>query len=233
MKKLSHSIDRPFRRYTFPELAQRESYPSVSEILNFGEGKPGLNAGAMPPALAQSLARGSAVHQAVAEFLDNGWCSLLRDSPAYPWWVQAHKFLCEFLQQSNYPLLVEGAVLSEKCYAGTLDLLYRSETGEFRVADWKTAKSSKVTPAKLRRWKQQLAAYTGAVNTTYRDEGVEVQTGEIFLISPDEVLQLRFTPSEMRLAWEDWLENSLYPFQKFQAKIQAKVKERGQTGELI
>jgi genome maintenance exonuclease 1 len=143
--------------------------------------------------------RGKRLHTAIESYLKGAAIANLSDDvkPFFESIVPA-------LNAIERPLLIEGTVWSHRGYAGTVDTL--AVVGdELTVVDWKTASRPK-RPEWIQNYLLQCAAYAGAVNSTYRDQGVSVSRAMVAIALADRPAQI-FTLDPLTMAnyWRLWL----------------------------
>ena len=194
-------------------------YPSVTSVLNAT--KPQADRDALARwrsrvgyaeagrISSQASRRGTQTHKQVKDFL-------LRDrapdqAAISPYWQSVEPIL----QQIETVHLVESYVFhADLGYAGRVDCVARYQD-TLCVLDWKTADRPKETVDRLRDSPLQLAAYCGAVNQTYAEQGIQLshalvvvavahQPAELFWFDPDDVLDY----------WQQWTER-LGKFQRY------------------
>jgi len=159
-----------------------------------------------------ALARGEALHQAAATFLELGWVDQLSPEVA-PWWRSLSQYLKTITRTATVNHSVYGGfrqgtelpIFSSLGYAGTLDWLGEQTPLELTLADFKSSRWYK-KPQFIKRYKLQVSAYRLAVEELLE---IEVDHVEIAIAIPDRTPQIiRLTSSEMAdydLLWLDRL----------------------------
>lgn len=101
--------------------------------------------------------------------------------------------------------LVEGTVFHyDLCYAGKVDCV-ASYYGTPCVLDWKTSDRPKESVQRLYDNPLQLAAYCGAINHTYAEQGVRLTTAMIVVAVPDQDAEIFFFDTEdLKAYWQQW-----------------------------
>lgn len=143
--------------------------------------------------------RGTQTHKQIQHYLlgDDRPCP----ESAQPYWDSLQSVLSDI----EAVRLVESSVFHyDLGYAGKVDCV-ASFRGVPCVCDWKTADRPKESIDRLHDAPLQLAAYCGAINHAYAEQGVKLnhaavvvavplQTAEVFWIDPDQML----------IYWQQW-----------------------------
>lgn len=101
--------------------------------------------------------------------------------------------------------LVEGFVFHDDLgYAGKVDCI--ASYGEIPcVFDWKTADQPKGSIERLYDGPLQLAAYCGAINHTYAEQGLKLNHAVLIVAIPDRPAEVFwFEPEVMVQYWQQW-----------------------------
>lgn len=159
-----------------------------------------------------ALARGEALHQAAATFLELGWVDQISPEVA-PWWRSLSQYLETITRTAtvNHPVYAgsqqgtELPVYSSLGYAGTLDWIGEKVPLELTLADFKSSRWYK-KPQFTERYKVQVSAYRLALEELLE---IEVDHVEIAIAIPDRTPQIiQLTATEMAdydLLWLDRL----------------------------
>jgi len=89
-------------------------------------------------------------------------------------------------------------------YAGTYDMITRTDDGEFHLIDWKTSVRPK-SAERLYDYSLQLAAYTYAIEDTYAEAGIYIDSAKLVVALPDEKPQIvTYTRDDLEDRFDDF-----------------------------
>ena len=143
--------------------------------------------------------RGTLTHKHLKDYL-LGHPAPCPDS-ALPYW----RSLETVLPHLSDVRLVEGTVFHyDLCYAGKVDCV-ASYQGIPCVLDWKTSDRPKGSVQRLYDNPLQIAAYCGAINHTYGDQGLRLTAAMIVVAIPDEDAEVFwFDAHDLKSHWQQW-----------------------------
>jgi PD-(D/E)XK nuclease superfamily len=189
--------------------AQGMKLPSVSTILNatkpqeareaLARWRDRLGAEVAGQVTQKASRRGTQTHKHIKHYL------LGEDQPcpeaAQPYWQSVEPVLAEI----EAVQLVENAVFHyDLGYAGKVDCV-ASYRGVPCVCDWKTADTPKGSVERLYDGPLQLAAYCGAVNHSYAEQGVKLSHALLVVALPDQNAEVFwFEPKDLVEQWHQW-----------------------------
>ena len=143
--------------------------------------------------------RGSQTHKQIKHYLLNQ--SFSCPETVKPYWDS----LTPVLEQLQQVRLVESGVFHDLLgYAGKVDCI-ASYQGTPCILDWKTADRPKGSIERLYDAPLQLAAYWGAANYCYADQGIELSAAAIVVAIPGQAAELFWLDSDLLLSlWQVW-----------------------------
>jgi len=143
--------------------------------------------------------RGTGTHRYIQQYLQ-GETKVCSDA-VRPYWES----FAPVIQKLHQVQLVEGYVFhGDVGYAGRIDCV-ASYQDVACLCEWKTADRPKGSHDRLYDYPLQLAAYCGALNHTYMDQGVQISSALLAIGIPgQEAEQFWFDASTLATLWGQW-----------------------------
>ncbi|MDX2215109.1 MAG: PD-(D/E)XK nuclease family protein [Oculatellaceae cyanobacterium bins.114] len=143
--------------------------------------------------------RGTQTHKYIKHYL-LGEASPCPDT-VKPYWESVEPVLANIGEVR----LVENAVFHyDLGYAGKVDCV-ASYRGVPCICDWKTADAPKGSVERLYDGPLQLAAYCGAVNHSYAEQGIKLRHALLIVAIPDQTAEVFwFEPEDLIQQWHQW-----------------------------
>lgn len=189
--------------------AQGDRIPSVTTILNATksqEDRDALSRWKQRVGVAQASqitkaasSRGTQTHKYIQRYLQ-GEDKSIPDS-ILPYWQSIEPVLRDI----HDIRLVEGSVFHQDLrYAGRVDCV-ASYRGVSCICEWKTADKPKGSVDRLHDYPLQLTAYLGAVNQSYQDYDIRLDSALLVVAIPGIPAEMFwFEPEQMTNYWQEW-----------------------------
>lgn len=143
--------------------------------------------------------RGTQTHKHIKHYLLSQ--DVPRPETVQPYWES----LTTVLEQIDRVRLVESCVFHyDLGYAGKIDCV-ASYSGTPCIFDWKTADRPRKSLDRLNDAPLQLAAYCGAFNFSYAEQGIQLGAAAIVVAVPDHPAELFWLEADtLKHYWQQW-----------------------------